>query len=60
MPEIAITITRSPDGRISVSGPLHDKLLIFGLFKLGELALIEHYTRNASAKIVAPPVGLKL
>lgn len=61
MPSLSITVTRSPDGTVSVAGPLHDLGICYMLLELGRDAVREHHDKASASPIIAAttlPPGL--
>ncbi len=58
MNKIILTITREEDGRVSISGPLDNKVLCYGLLECGKDALRDFCGGVAEAKkiIEAPRI----
>jgi hypothetical protein len=58
MPKLTLTITLEEDNRVSVDGPLDNRILCYGLLKMAEEALYE-YGKNSQKRIqpagVMPP-----
>ena len=55
-PRFELVIRVSTDGRIQVSGPIHDKLLCYGLLESARDAIKEHTDKMAPPAIqVARP-----
>jgi hypothetical protein len=50
---VEIKILMDDAGRIGVSGPLENTLLCYGLLKAGEIALQDHYRKQAE-RLVQP------
>ncbi len=47
-----LTITMSPDGTVSVNGPLTDGILCFGLLEVAKDVIREHIRKHAESGIV--------
>jgi len=48
--KIQLTITVDDNGRPNVSGPIHDKLLCYGLLEIAKETIAEHHRRAAEGK----------
>jgi hypothetical protein len=46
--KVQMTITISEQGQLNVNGPIHDKLLCFGLLELAKEAVPEHHRKKAN------------
>jgi hypothetical protein len=48
-----LTIQVQPNGGVSVSGPIQDKLLCYGMLECARDAIREHAEKAANGKIIA-------
>jgi hypothetical protein len=48
-----ITVTLNPNGSVSISGPINNKILCYGLLEAGRKAL-DDYVPQAAPEIVIP------
>ncbi len=53
--ERKLTIILHPDGRVSVEGPIKDKILCYGMLEMARQAVHEY---KIAGKIVAPKIPL--
>lgn len=49
---LTITLTQAT-GQVNVSGSIQNPVLAYGLLKLGEIALQQHYARPAAGKLIS-------
>ncbi len=54
LPSLLIELT--PNGNVSVSGPLNDKILCYGMLKLAEKAIGEYEGHKPSIVLPTAPV----
>jgi len=52
-----ITIEMMPNGSVTINGPLHDKILCFGLLKMAEILVAEYKPEN-QRQIVIPQLKI--
>ena len=51
---ITLKIELEENGSISISGPIHDKILCYGLLESAKDAVREHVAKEATKRIIAP------
>jgi len=58
-----ITITLNKEGQIFITGPLHDKVLCYGLLKVGEVLVTEYNkveeVKKVESKLIVPVMKVK-
>lgn len=54
MNETTLTITLTGDGRVTVSGPIDNGLISYGLLELGRQAIQNHIASKATRVQLAP------
>ena len=57
---ITLKIELDEQGQISISGPIHDKILCYGLLESAKDAVREHVAKEAKKTILAPHPLLNL
>jgi hypothetical protein len=55
----ALTIVLKPGGAVTVTGPLADKILCYGLLKMAE-QIVEDYVQPAQNGIIPVPPGTRI
>ncbi len=56
---IELKIIISPDGSLRVEGPLHDKILCYGMLKLGERQLDKHFDKAKQVRAIQVVPGME-
>lgn len=49
---IELKIIINPNGSLQVQGPLHDKILCYGMLKLGEKELDKHFDQARQVRAI--------
>lgn len=52
MPRAQLTITINDDGTVSITGPIHDKMVCYALLEVGRDTIKEHADALAKSPIV--------